>query len=258
MNTAARPIEQQSAHWYYKSGEPCYEIERADGQGKRPTTLADARKLNLLPSVTTILKALHKPALETWKQEQLGLALMTTPRIAGETDDQFVFRVIHTERQHEQERDAAAKRGTDLHQGIQDHFQGRFVDPEVWPWIEPMLNILSRYGKFVSCETVLVAPGFAGRTDLIMMGPEGIWIWDFKSTRKVPSESWPEHKLQLSAYAKAYGDPFETINTGNIYISTVNQGEFFVCEHAESWQEIYLRGFKPLLQYWQWANDYRP
>jgi len=256
MNTAARPIEQQSAHWYTKTGEPCYSVPLANGTGMRSTTLADARQLNLLPSVTTILKVLHKPALETWKQEQLGLALMTTPRIAGETDDQFVFRVIHTERQHEQERDAAAKRGTDLHKGIQDHFQGRFVDPEVWPWIEPCVMWLQEYGSYEWSEQIVIGDGYAGKYDLQQYSRiKGSTIWDFKTTKKLPKEAYPEHKLQLAAYA----EPIKEIETvGNIYISTVEQGKFVVCEHEEEWIYTYRHGFKPLLDYWCWANDFHP
>ena len=82
----------------------------------RKTTLADARKLGLVPSVTTILKVLAAPALESWKIEQACLALLTSPRQADERDDAFVKRILQTDRVQDQEAAAAAERGTEIAQ----------------------------------------------------------------------------------------------------------------------------------------------
>jgi len=49
----------------------------------RPTTLRDARKLGLLPSVTNILNVIAKPELTAWLQEQAVMAALTLPRNAG-------------------------------------------------------------------------------------------------------------------------------------------------------------------------------
>ena len=50
--TAVKP--ESASHWYDLDGQPCHEVPRAKGDGMRPTTLADARKLHLLPSVTNV------------------------------------------------------------------------------------------------------------------------------------------------------------------------------------------------------------
>ena len=42
----------ESTHWYDKEGNPAYEVEAKKG-GMRPTTLRDARVLDLVPSVTS-------------------------------------------------------------------------------------------------------------------------------------------------------------------------------------------------------------
>jgi hypothetical protein len=60
----------EAVHWYRQDGGPQYTVKAKDGSD-RPTTLRDARKLNLVPSVTTILKIAAKPGLEAWKQEQM-------------------------------------------------------------------------------------------------------------------------------------------------------------------------------------------
>ena len=55
-------LASQSGHWYLPDGAPAYEIRGTNGK-VRPVTLRDARKLNLLPSVTTIMQCAAKPQL---------------------------------------------------------------------------------------------------------------------------------------------------------------------------------------------------
>ncbi len=50
----------KSQHWYDRDGKAVFEVPKAKGGGTRPTTIADARKLNLYPSVTTVLSVLAK------------------------------------------------------------------------------------------------------------------------------------------------------------------------------------------------------
>jgi hypothetical protein len=75
----------------------------------RPTTLRDARKLGLVPSVTNILGVIAKPELMAWMQEQAVMAALTLPRIAGETEDSFAKRVVADS---QSTRDNAADFGT--------------------------------------------------------------------------------------------------------------------------------------------------
>ena len=69
----------ESLHWYTRGGDPMYQVQAAKG-GMRATTLRDARKLNLIPSVTTIMSCAAKPGLEAWKLNQMLLAALTLPR----------------------------------------------------------------------------------------------------------------------------------------------------------------------------------
>jgi len=61
-------------HYYDKGGSPCHYQPIKTGKNKgnlRGTTVADARKLDLVPSVTTILDVLSKgEGLTNWKIEQ--------------------------------------------------------------------------------------------------------------------------------------------------------------------------------------------
>lgn len=269
MTTNAKPTTESSSHYYHPDGRPCYEVENKSKGGMRKTNLNDARRLGLLPSVTTILSVLDKPGLTAWKIEQAVLAAMTTPRLPGEQLDAFVERVLHTERVQDQESQAARDRGTEIHNALEAYFTGREVPEAIRPWIMPAAQAIAAKGELVATEKVLVGHGYAGKTDLVQRAPDGVWwLWDWKSAKKLPDPAkggaWSEHVLQLSAYARAYMNlldgvltPASSIRTGNIYISTVEQGKFVVCEHGD-WLETYQKGFAPLVQHWQWANRYQP
>ncbi len=68
-----------NAHWYQRDGEPLHSVLSAKGE-PRPTTVRDARKLGLLPSVTNVLGVINKPELVEWKMTQAVLAALTLPR----------------------------------------------------------------------------------------------------------------------------------------------------------------------------------
>lgn len=260
MTTIAKPTTTESSHWYYPDGRPCYEVPYADPRkGNRPTTLADARKLGLLPSVTTLLQCLHKEALVSWRIEQSCLAVLTSPRKEGEELDAFVERVLHTERVQDEESRIARDRGTEIHAALEAAFLDQGISPEMLEWLGPAFKDLNARGKTIGTEIILVGDGYAGKTDLVQLIDGHVWIWDFKTTRRLPRTAWPEHVLQLSAYAAAMAlkDDNAFIHTGNVYISTAQAGEFCVCEHEVPWVEPYEQGFVPLVKLWQFLNNYR-
>lgn len=270
MNTAAHAPRSEGAHWYLPNGEPFYEVPYADpAKGMRNATLADARRVGALPGVSTILNVLHKPGLVTWLTEQACLAVLTTPRNEGEHLDAFVQRVLQTEKVQEQEAKKARDLGTVLHDALQRLSMGQEVDPDLLPWIQPAFKKAMKLGKGVAAEKIVIGDGYGGRIDLILK--EGTWwrVIDWKTARKLPKgEAWVEHTLQRSAYAAALHAQLEaetlkpvsyhSVRTTNVYISTSNQGEYAVCDDSAPWWETYQKGFKPLVQYWRFANNYAP
>lgn len=267
--TAARTKPDPSSHWYSFTAEPCYEVPKKDGSGMRKATLADARKNNWLPSVTTILRVLEKPALTQWKIEQAALAVLTSPRKEGEGIDAFVYRVLHEDKEQDQESQIARDKGTEIHKAFEDYFSGQaqLIEPGLLEWIQPAINAILAFGERASSEMILVGDGYAGKTDLVQ-DCEACWrMWDIKSTKNLPDPikgAYPEHKLQLAGYGRAYVDRLiaakantKPLLVGNIYVSSVTPGQFVICEH-EDWERTYELGFKPLIKHWQWANNYTP
>lgn len=240
-------------------------VPKKDGTGNRPTTIADARKLGLLPGVTQVLQVLDKPALREWLIRQAVYAVVTSPDVDGEVLDAKITRVLEQERQQDEESQIARDRGTEIHAALEDLFCGKPISPEIDPWVRPAFDAVCKYGELVATERVLVGDGYAGKTDLIQLAKDCWWLWDYKSAKSLPTKgAYPENRLQLSAYAKAWEsfsfkqsqDPMRlTIRTGNIYISTADCGKFVICEHVE-WQETY-KAFASLVAVWQWQNGYQ-
>jgi hypothetical protein len=249
------------SHWYFPDGKPCFEIPKAKGDGTRAPTVADARKLGLLPSVTGIINLLNKPALNDWKAKQVANVLMKAKQNDGESMDDFFERVISKERLHEQESRKAMDTGTIIHDCLEQALSGKEWDKDWSKYVEPALVVVMELGRVVWSEKVLVGNGYAGRADVLIQNDtlKALLLTDFKTTSKPPDkESWPEHRLQTAAYAATLGNTNGyRILTCNLYISTKDPGVVRSFTQND-WLDTYNQGFKPLLQYWQWANKHWP
>ncbi len=249
--TKALPSEAQ--HWYTKQGEPCYEVPRADGKGMRSATLADARKLNLVPSVTMILQCAAKPGLEAWKARQILEAALTLPKLPNETLDDYATRVIEDSKQQGKK---AAEKGTELHAAIEDYIRGQ--QSLLWQsHCEKLTNVLDQYGINIlqgEPEHSFASPlGYGGKTDFV----QNLFICDFKTkefVKGVKQLAWPEMLWQLAAYDKGIGGPTKR-RLLNVFIGIKD------CEiRIHEWTtEDYDRGwlaFKALLDFWQITKNY--
>jgi hypothetical protein len=136
-------------HWYTRDGAPCYEQATQKG-GLRNTDLRDARKLGLVPSVTTVLSVIDKPALTSWKVDQGIMAALTLPKLDGEADKEYLARIKADSGQQAKN---AAEEGTKIHDAIEAHFKGKPVP--------------DRYGSHVAAVVVELARIFPGVTDWV-------------------------------------------------------------------------------------------
>jgi len=159
----------KSQHWYDRDGKAVFEVPKAKGGGTRPTTIADARKLNLYPSVTTVLSVLAKPSLDDWKLTQVAERAYSNPPQDGEDTATYSRRIINGA--FEQVSDAADL-GTRIHAAIEAHFKGEAVADEMQVYVKPVVGALERTGiKLLQHELRLVntIDGYAGTTDAVMV-----------------------------------------------------------------------------------------
>lgn len=198
---------ERPAHWYYQDGRACHTQQKKDGSGERKTTLADARKLGLFPSVTSILSIKAKPGLDAWKLEQAILSALTLPRGTEESEDAFARRVVSD--MEEQSR-KAAEWGTRIHEECDNmHKTGVLVrKDDTFPFIEDYERwFKENITEVIFSEKTIVnkSLGYAGRVDLVAEHKEyGTVVIDLK-TQKVKKEAifYPEWGMQLAAYSNA-------------------------------------------------------
>ena len=255
----------ESSHWYLKDGTPFYETECKSKPGTmRPVTLADARKVGAVPSVTTIDKIVANKGLERWKVEQYILASLTLPRLDDESDEMFASRIVEDAMSYSKD---AADLGTGIHDAIEKRLNGKDYDQPVYGAYVSAFDVWWKafgtlYGNgneidFKTEQSFASPLGYGGRVDLQTWGRID-WVIDFKSTKTQPGKkyvSYRSHLRQLAAYANGLGR--QHANIGIVAISTSEPGriEFY------DWTEHKDRGWKAFRcaqHMWCDENDYFP
>ena len=201
--------QQTSQHWYTKEGTPAYTT--IGKTGERATTLRDARKEGLLPSVTTIINLMSKPALSSWLQQQVLLAALTLPRESNEPEQEWLKRVMSDSKATGRE---AAERGTAIHNIIQGYFEQMYL-PEKPVYLDAIDSTLkSAFGSqlWLSEKSFGHHLGYGGKCDLMakpMNGQGSGFVVDFKTkdTDLDKVDIYFEHELQLAAYREGLNLP---------------------------------------------------
>lgn len=253
----------RSAHWYTRDGLPMHTVVKADGVGERATTLRDARKLELLPSVTGILQVMAKPSLEDWKMQQVALAALRTVKQESESVEYWVRRVIDAS---QEQVEVAADLGSEIHAALEAATAGEPWDIERYGvYVRPVLGFIGTEGILVNArEKCLVNPehGFAGTTDVLFTRAEGcLGILDYKTKKTKPGEkveAYDEHRLQLAAYAATeYGEArIGEVTAFNVFVSSTEPGRVEIVRHGDltrDWQ-----AFKLMASVWRYSKNYDP
>ena len=160
-----------------------------------------------LPSVTTILGILNKPALIPWAVK-LSVEYLEKVMRAGKTytPEKFLEMLDAAKSRHRKIKQAAAITGTQVHDMLEKHILARLAgvkppkethicykafviweEKEKWEWI-------------ASEETVWSKKGYAGTLDAIAKKDGETWLIDFKTSNRI----YEEYIMQLAAYKHAY------------------------------------------------------
>lgn len=256
--------QSESGHWYDRSGLPAYSVTGKNGKS-RPTTLRDARTMDLCPSVTTIISVAAKPGLDTWKQQQVLLSALTLPRQTGEPEQAWLERVMMDSKQTGR---VAADRGTAIHATIQAFFEGDVI-PEAMQICRPVEEAIKEYfGELVFLPELSFANslGYGGKADLVSKSDNqfhGVVI-DIKTkeTEDISkAEVYPEHGMQLAAYRQGFYMP--VARCANVFVGykMVNGVTQFtgvkIVEHEPDDLDRYWQMFIKLLEFWQLKNNHK-
>ena len=193
----------ESGHWYLPDGSPAYRIVGKNGK-ERNSTVKDAREHGLLPSVTTIIGCASKPALDVWKQQQAILAALTLPRLEGESEEDWLSRVVADSKETAKQ---AAERGTQIHGVIEAFYEGIYI-PELPPYVRAVENAINEHfgSQLWISEKSFAYGGFGGKCDLVAKSG---FVVDFKTTEKDLDklDYFFDHQMQLSAYRQGFEMP---------------------------------------------------
>ena len=258
-----------SSHWYSLDGKPVHTQPTKDGEGQRATTLRDARKMMLLPSVTSIIGILDKPQLTRWKMREVAKAAIAIPGPQGEEPvERFADRAIEAAMSQVGE---AADLGSRIHAAIENLMRGGAEEPseELQPYVKPVLEWMRQVGvKVTHSEIVLVnaVHGFAGRVDALFtwgdaFGKMGILDFKTKKTKEGEKvEAYDEHALQLAAYAAThYGaEHLQHVVAANLFISSTEPGRLEVVKHDKAKLVAAYEAFCQMCAVWRFRKGYDP
>jgi hypothetical protein len=252
----------ESVHWYRAdNGAPQYTVTAKDGSD-RPTTLRDARKMALVPSVTTVMKVAAKPGLDVWKNEQLLLAALTLPRMPDESEKSFIARVVADSKETGKR---AAEAGTRIHESIEKHYAGikNIEHPEAALAFEKLVFEHFKTHPFQKWETEVSFAsqlGYGGKVDLYTRRdestPVGI-VLDAKTKDFGPEDkvdAYDENLMQLAAYR--HGLDLPHARCANVFVSRTHKGLVKIHEWSEDDLERGWGMFNALLAFWKLKNQF--
>jgi len=250
----------ESNHWYTRDGVPQYTVPSKKDGSPRNTTLRDARTMNLVPSVTTVLNVAAKPALTNWLQQQVLLAALTLPRRPDEPEKEYIDRIINDSK--EQGR-SAADAGTDIHASIQGFYENKSTGKhqESVNACDQAITQHFGYHKWVSERSFAHDLGFGGKCDLFFRDGEGVGegvVVDIKTkefTDPSKVDGYDEHLMQLSAYRVGLGIP--KARCANIFVSRNVPDLIVVREWSAEDLDRGWEMFLHLLQFWQLKNSHK-
>lgn len=244
----------ESQHWYTRKGEPAYEVKAVNGN-MRPATLRDARKIGLVPSVTTIIGCCDKPGLNRWKLEQMMHAALTLPRGPEEPEADWISRVWTDSKETARK---AAEKGTAIHAAIQGAFEDRVIWNEYIPHFEGARDAMKIWAgdqAWTPERSFASILGFGGKVDLSSQDV----VVDFKTKEFGPDsglKTWDEHAMQLAAYRHGLGMP--NARCAICYVSVTHPGLAMLIEIPEKDLANGWKMFLGLLMYWTAKTGFDP
>jgi hypothetical protein len=176
-------------------------------QGRTYDDLPGAEGLHL-PSVTTILGTLSKPALVPWAANMTAECAMTERGLldAMEREEGIDAALAYLRGASTRSRDAAADLGTRVHAACEMWPLGDEWDDDVRPHADAFVKWMGdTKPEFLRQEMTVYSLGdlpYAGTLDMVVRIDGRIYVGDIK-TGSAAKRAYPDTALQLYAYATA-------------------------------------------------------
>lgn len=215
----------------------------------------------IVPSVTTVLKILNKPALDGW-------AARVSAEYAFKNRDQLVLFderefIASVKNAHRTEARNAADLGTQIHEICERWAKGNpgEIPKQADPYINQFIGFLTDVKpEFVLTECTLWnrTAGYAGTADAVILVGKECWLIDYKTGKGI----YPEHGLQLAALAFS---EFQVDADGTEYEMPPIAKQAVIHLRPRSWKMIEIMkpaecfaAFLACRELWQWQQYIAP
>ncbi len=255
-------------HWYDSKGAAKYEVERKDGKGMRPTTLADAKKQNLFYSTSDIIGLVNHPWLERWKQNLLlDVALSYTPS-SSESVEWSKSKIFKHYEEYKDEKTGRVL-GNNIHNQLDEAFRAavrdengeiillQHADKKIGDSLEFLFTKFPQVSDWISEMSFSHRLGYGGKIDLISLKHK--IVVDFKTKMRDTLDDslvTEANIMQLAAYTQGLG--WSPPNCYVMLISTLDGVKPHLYRIPDKEIEKGVRMFNLLLEFHKLKNNYDP
>lgn len=246
------------SHFYAEDGRPVYEVPNKAKPGTmRPTTIREARTLNLSVGVTTILQVASSKVLTDWIIDDTIRACMMNPYDGMTQSTEDYIHGIHERARLELKK--SSDRGRELHNEMEKYYTKKTVSDKEMGFVLPAVKKINKMFPEVPWEAWKAEHTFnyknlyGGSVDLCA---DGI-VLDFKvkdkdgeSFEKV--KGYDSYKMQIAAYRVGLGMP-DAIG-GNVFISSKQEGLVKIEIYPKEELDRHFDMFMNLCRYWHLQN----
>lgn len=262
-------------HYYTLDGDACHtQATKTGAKNKtRPTTVKDARKLKLLPSVTTVMEDITKGAFADWGKRNVLRIAGGIPLIDCENVQEWIGEILKIDNK---ERDDTFKFGTAIHHEIEVALNHGEWDEALNDYVCPALDAVWAMDlQEMATESVTVNSeiGYAGCVDLSgwMQDKESMVeiptvpvIVDFKTKKTKVGEKidvsetypWQLAAYHVSKFGKGQREVHPLAKAALVFISSTEPGRVEIKWFDRAELEHAWECFKAAHKLWCLRNNY--
>ena len=218
------------------------------------TLLPEGRKI---PSVTTILSVINKPALISWSANMAVDYVQANLRPGQSLDELHINSLLKEARiAHTKRRDETADLGSIVHSWISQYIKGEKPEMPINQQLQDSINNFLTWQKehdvkFILSEQPVFSKvhGYCGTLDFVAEIGKELFLGDIKTSNAIYDEHW----IQLSSYGIARQEEFpieKYKHQGIIRIGRDGSFEFKMANNIDKCFEAFLHA-KGL---WEWQQ----
>ena len=279
MQTQERVVfASERVRFYLRDGTPLLQVPYADkkraGEFRDPT-IRDCIKMKGLPSVTEIIHMVDKPAITAWKMDTMLDCVVAWVEERASAPES-IYGGVHANpaewkkqiiNSYTTQQDLITDRGTKIHGELEAFFR-QGIEPGSPVCLRAVQQIVAHYdlpkdmGAMMSAvhsEATFANPalGYGGTTDFRIADRR--IVSDFKSREVIKSKPrvYPEHGMQLGAYASHWYGGLDNVQMDNIFVCAETGNCHF---HTWDKDDVYplFRAFTFLFEAWCQFHHYDP